>query len=116
MFKFGPEIDYYKDDNNMEIIMNNFLDKRYPCDLFTLQSRIYSKLLSFAYGIKNNKNSPSELKEQIVQNTPTTSTNESISAKQLRQRITFEIDQRKKNVIHKTKYELFTFGYFSLNS
>ena len=61
LFKFGPEIDYYKDDNNMEIIMNNFLNKLHSYNLFTLQSRIYSKLLSFVYGIKNNKNSPSEL-------------------------------------------------------
>ena len=49
----------------MEIIMNKFLDKLQSYD----QLRIYTRLLSFVYGFKNNKNSHSELKELIVQKT-----------------------------------------------
>jgi len=111
LFKFGPEIDYHKDDNNIEIIMNNFLDKLNSYDLFTLQSRIYTKLLSFVYGIKNNKNSPSELKKQIVQNTPSTLTKESQS-QEVQETYYLRNGPKKKKVIHKTKYELLTFEYF----
>ena len=91
--------------------MNNFLDKLNSYDLFTLQSRIYTKLLSFVYGIKNNKNSPSELKKQIVQNTPSTLTKESQSQEN-QETYYLRNGPKKKKVIHKTKYELLTFEYF----
>ena len=97
----------------MEIIMNNFLDKLNSYDLFTLQSRIYTKLLSFVYGIKNNKSFPSELKEQIFQNTPSTSAKESQS-QVVQETYYLRNGPKKKKVIHKIKYELLTFGYFFL--
>ena len=105
-----------KSDNKVEIIMNKSLDKLQSYDLLTLHSRIYKPLLSVVYGIKNNKNSPIELKEQIVQNTPLTSTNESISTEQSQSvQEPYNLRNRPKeiNIIHKVKYELLTIGYFS---
>ena len=48
----------------MQIIVDKFLDKLQSYDLL---KKIYTKLLSVLYGIKNNKNSPSKLKELFVQ-------------------------------------------------
>ena len=89
--------------------MNKSLDKLQSYDLLTLHSRIYKPLLSVVYGIKNNKNSPIELKEQIVQNTPLTSTNESISTEQSQSvQEPYNLRNRPKeiNIIYKVKYEL----------
>jgi hypothetical protein len=45
--------------------MSEFVAKLQAYDLFTLQSRLYFKLLTFAHGIKSNKNSPIELKTNL---------------------------------------------------
>ena len=78
-----------------EIMINNFLDKLQSHDLFTLQSRINANLLSFVYGIKDSKNSPFELKEQIVQTTPQHQLMNLVlqnRRKELKNRFTFGID------------------------
>ena len=41
------------------------MDKLHSNDLFTLQSRIYNKLLLFAHGIKSNKKSLAEFQAII---------------------------------------------------
>jgi hypothetical protein len=89
--------------------MSDFLKKLQAYDLFTLQSRVYDKLLTFAHGIKNNDNSPSELKENIrlvVQDDK--STNELTQA-------TYELRGGTiiKNKNSETKYETLTFKHFS---
>ncbi len=53
-----------------EKIMSDFIGKLYSYDLFTLQSRIYNKLLLFTHGIKSNKTSPVELQALIDFPTP----------------------------------------------
>ena len=45
--------------------MSDFIEKLNSYSLFTLQSRIYNKLLLFAHGIKSNKKSPVELQALI---------------------------------------------------
>jgi len=47
--------------------MSNFLKKLQAYDLFTFQSRIYDKILTFTYVIRNKNDSPAELKENINQ-------------------------------------------------
>jgi hypothetical protein len=53
--KFKPEAPLEDEDENEEKIMSDFIDKLHSYDLFTLQSRIYNKLLLFSQGIKSNK-------------------------------------------------------------
>ena len=100
--------------------MNDFIDKLQSYDLFTLQSRIYSKLLTFAHGIINNQNSPTELKEilsnenldkqDVSSKEPTESLLVNIEPIQefynLRNRV------KPKTKIPDTKFELLTFKYF----
>ena len=57
-------------------MMDNFLTKLQSYDLFTLQSRIFTRLLSFTHGIKNNINSPLELKKMIDSDIPDLTTYE----------------------------------------
>jgi hypothetical protein len=65
LFKFKLKI-VKKDEEVDEIkIMNDFIEKQYSYNLFTLQSRIYNKLLIFAHSIKTNYRAPGELKAQI---------------------------------------------------
>ncbi len=45
--------------------MSDFLVKLQSYQLFTLQARIYNKLLIFAHGIKTNARSPLELRSLI---------------------------------------------------
>jgi hypothetical protein len=65
LFKFKPEATPEDEDENEEKIMSDFIGKLHSYDLFTLQSRIYNKLLLFAHGIKSNKKSPAELQAII---------------------------------------------------
>ena len=46
-------------------MLSNFLVKLQFYQLFTLQARIYNKLLIFTYGIKTNARSPLELRSII---------------------------------------------------
>ena len=65
LFKFKPEVTPEDAEANEEKIMSDFIDKLHSYDLFTLQSRIYNKLLLFTHGIKSNKKSPVELQALI---------------------------------------------------
>ena len=92
--------------------MSDFIDKLHSYDLFTLQSRIYNKLLLFAHGIKSNKKSPAELQAIIDLPVPTenvTELNKSPpkSLYELRRGRTLV-----KNIIPETKNETLTFKYF----
>ena len=64
LFKFKPEIpsNEYDDENKL---MNDFINKLENYNLFTLQSRITSKLLNFAYKLKVNFNAPIELQQTL---------------------------------------------------
>ena len=108
LFKLKPEFNFTDAEDDDGKIMSDFLKKLQAYDLFTLQSRVYDKLLTFAHGIKNNDNSPSELKENIrlvVQDDK--STNELTQA-------TYELRGGTiiKNKIPETKYETLTFKHF----
>ena len=60
--------------------MSEFIAKLQAYDLFTLQSRLYFKLLTFAHGIKSNKNSPIELKTNLnLDSIPSETVNEEAS-------------------------------------
>jgi hypothetical protein len=60
--------------------MSEFIAKLQAYDLFTLQSRLYFKLLTFAQGIKSNKNSPIELKTNLnLDSIPSETVNEEAS-------------------------------------
>jgi hypothetical protein len=65
LFKFKPEVTPEDGEGNEEKIMSDFIEKLHSYNLFTLQSRIYNKLLLFVYGIKPNKKSPVELQALI---------------------------------------------------
>ncbi len=45
--------------------MKNLIEKLHSYNLFTLQSRIYNKLLLFAHSIKTNGRAPVDLRSQI---------------------------------------------------
>jgi hypothetical protein len=61
LFKFKPEVTPEDEEGIDEKIMSDFINKLNSYSLFTLQSRIYNKLLLFAHGIKSNKKSPVEV-------------------------------------------------------
>jgi hypothetical protein len=112
LFKFKPEVTPEDEDENEEKIMNDFIDKLHSYDLFTLQSRIYNKLLLFAHGIKSNKKSPTEL--QAILNLPDQTENVTELNKSPTQGV-YELRRGRtlvKNIIPETKYETLTFNYF----
>jgi hypothetical protein len=91
--------------------MSDFLVKLQSYQLFTLQARIYNKLLSFAHGIKTNARSPLELRSLINSAvTPDVQTEENI----LPVVGSYELRGRRvvKSVIPETKYETLTFKHF----
>ena len=49
LFMFGPEIDYYNDDMNMEIIMNNFLDPFLRSLYFAIEDLLKATVLCLWY-------------------------------------------------------------------
>jgi hypothetical protein len=51
LFKFKPDVTPEDEEGNEEKIMSDFIEKLHSYNLFTLQSRIYNKLLLFAHGI-----------------------------------------------------------------
>jgi hypothetical protein len=65
LFKFKPEVTPKEEEGNEEKIISDFIEKLYSYSLFTLQSRIYNKLLLFAHGIKSKKKSPVDLQALI---------------------------------------------------
>ena len=91
--------------------MKDFIEKLHSYNLFTLQSRIYNKLLMFAHSIKTNARAPVDLKSQINLPAP-----EDDLGKQLEQTVNV-YDLRRgrtlvKNIIPETKYETLTFKHF----
>jgi hypothetical protein len=112
LFKFKPEATPEDEDENEGKIMSDFIDKLHSYDLFTLQSRIYNKLLLFAHGIKSNKKSPTEL--QAIINLPDQTENVTELNKSPTQGV-YELRRGRtlvKNIIPQTKYETLTFKYF----
>jgi hypothetical protein len=66
LFKlFNLKTEYESEEDDEEKIMSNFLVKLQSYQLFTLQARIYNKLLIFTHGIKTNARSPLELQSII---------------------------------------------------
>ena len=109
LFNFKPEYDSEEDDE--EKIMSDFLVKLQSYQLFTLQVRIYNKLLIFAHGIKTNARSPLELRSHLNSPvTPDIQTEENI----LPILGSYELRGRRveKNVVPETKYETLTFKHF----
>ena len=91
--------------------MSDFLVKLQYYQLFTLQARIYNKLLIFPHGIKTNARSPIELRSLINSPvTPDIQTEENIVPvlcyHELRGR------RVEKSVIPEAKYETLTFKHF----
>ena len=70
LFNFKPELGDKDRDEDEEKILREFVEKLQSYDLFTLQSRVYNKLLLFAHGIMTNGRSPAELKSQIISAVP----------------------------------------------
>ena len=109
LFNFKPE--YNSEEEDEEKIMSDFLVKLQSYQLFTLQARIYNKLLSFAHGIKTNARSPLELRSLINSAvSPDVQTEENI----LPVVGSYELRGRRvvKSVIPETKYETLTFKHF----
>jgi hypothetical protein len=79
-FKFKPDFTT-EDVVDEEKSMSKFITKLQAYDLFTLRSRLYFKLLTFAYGIESNKNSPIESKNDLNLNSiPSETVNEEATA------------------------------------
>ena len=116
LFKFKPEKPSPDDDIDEDKIMNDFIDKLQSYDLFTFQSRIYSKLLSFAHSIKNNQNSPIELKDSLLNknlaNQDASSSEPIVNIEPEQEFYNFRKKVKPKIKIPDTKFELLTFKYF----
>jgi hypothetical protein len=91
--------------------MSDFIDKLHSYGLFTLQSRIYNKLLLFTHGIKSNKKSPVELRALIDFPAPT---DEPAGIKSSQGVYELRGGGRTlvKSIIPETKYETLTFKHF----
>jgi hypothetical protein len=90
--------------------MSDLIEELYSYSLFTLQSRIYKKLLLFAHGIKSNKKSPVELQALIDLPAPVEESAEIIPAQGV-----YELRRGRtlvKNIIPDTKYEILDFKRF----
>ena len=80
--------------------------------MFTLQSRVLTKLLSFAHSIKDNSNSPSELKKHLEYDSLESDSEETL--KEVAPEVyKFRKGDKNKNIIPITKFETFTFKHFS---
>jgi hypothetical protein len=91
--------------------MKDFIEKLYSYNLFTLQSRIYNKLLIFAHSIKTNGRAPVDLRSQINLPAPEDDleqhVEQTVNVYNLRRGRTLV-----KNKIPETKYETLTFKHF----
>jgi hypothetical protein len=94
--------------NEEEKVMNDFYNKLQSYNLFTFQTRVFSKLLTFSHSIKTNPNSPTNLKKDLETNVDDSAKNLTVP--------TSSHDLRKgtkvKSSLTKTRYETLTFGYF----
>ena len=90
--------------------MNDFIYKLQSYKLFTLQSRILTKLLSFAHNIINIRNAPIVLKESLVgNNNQSMNVPEATSELEIRN---FRSGPKAKASIPTTKYDHLTFKFF----
>ena len=99
-------------DEDDEVIMSEFIKMLKSYQLFTLEARIYNKLLLFDHGIKTNAKSPVELKSSINLQI---STNDSAKSDVKHTQDIYELRRGRnivKNVILETKYETLTFKLF----
>ena len=120
LFKFKPEKSSPDDDIDEDKIMNDFIDKLQSYDLFTLQSRVYTKLLTFAHSIINNQYSPIELKEILSdkildkQSSSFKEPSESslVNIEPIQEFYNLRNRVKPKIKIPDTKFELLTFNYF----
>jgi hypothetical protein len=90
--------------------MNDFIDKLQSYKIFTLQSRILTKLLSFTLNIINNRNAPIVLKESLVGNIgQSLNAPEATSELEIRN---LRSGPKTKAAIPTTKYNHLTFKFF----
>ena len=89
--------------------MSEFLIKLQSYDLFTLQARIFDKLLTFAHGIMIGENSPVLLKGKLVEDV--TENDESLKSS-VQAFYEFRKGDKIKNIVPETKFELLTFESF----
>ena len=111
LFKFKPEVNYSDDELEKEKVMSDFINKLHAYDLFTLQSRVLTKLLSFAHSIKDNSNSPTELKKQLEYDFPESNSEETLE-EVAPEVYKFRNGDKIKNIIPITKFETLTFKHF----
>ena len=110
LFKFKPEPINLDAEDSDEQIMNDFINKLQSYKLFTLQSRILTKLLSFTHNIINNRNAPIVLKESLVgNNNQSMNVPEATSELEIRN---FRSGPKTKASIPTTKYDHLTFKFF----
>ena len=110
----SPEVCDKDRDEDEEKILRKFVEKLQSYDLFTLQSRVYNKLLLFAHGIMTNGRSPAELKSQIISTVPEDELKNEYNEYMQTQDV---YNLRRggllvKKTIPETKYESLTFKYF----
>ncbi len=88
--------------------MNDFYNKLQSYNLFTFQTRVFSKLITFSHSVTTNPNSPMKLKKYLEVNV-----NESArAASQPTASYDLRIGAKVKHSLAKTKFETLTFGYF----
>ena len=111
LFKFKPEIANKDEEVDEEKIMKEFVEKLHSYDLFTLQSRIYNKLLMFAHSIKTNSRSPVELKSYI----DLPDQEDKLETLTIQTQDVYNLRRGRilvKEIIPETKYETLTFKHF----
>jgi len=114
LFNFKPELGDKDRDEDEEKILREFVEKLQSYDLFTLQSRVYNKLLLFAHGIMTNGRSPAELKSQIISPVPEDELKNEYNEYMQTQDV-YNLRRGRllvKKTIPETKYETLTFKYF----
>jgi hypothetical protein len=124
LFKFKPDFTT-EDVVDEEKSMSEFIAKLQAYDLFTLQSRLYFKLLTFAHGIKSNKNSPIELKTNLnLDSIPSETVNEEASVQIIdgssevlpiipeEDYINLRTGKKARQKFSETKFETLTFKHF----
>ena len=88
--------------------MNDFYNKLQSYNLFTFQTRVFSKLITFSHSIKTNPNSPMKLKKDLEVNVDESAG----AATQPTASYNLRNGAKVKNSLTKTKFETLTFGYF----
>ena len=110
LFKFKPDEIIYRESSadEEEKVMNDFYNKLQSYNLFTFQTRVFSKLITFSHSIKTNPNSPIKLKKDLEVNVDESAG----AATQPTASYNLRNGAKVKNSLTKTKFETLTFGYF----